>query len=136
MHHDLEEIRHAATSAAGLTRQLLAFSRKQVLQPQILDLNSIVLRMNALLRRLIGEDVELRTRLATSLDRVRADPGQIEQIIMNLVLNARDAMPYGGSLTVETANAEVDAHWVAQHRGAAEGGHVMQAVRDLLDANN
>jgi two-component system cell cycle sensor histidine kinase/response regulator CckA len=130
LHHDLEEIRHAATSAAGLTRQLLAFSRKQVLQPQILDLNSIVLRMNALLGRLIGEDVELRTRLANPLDRVRADPGQIEQIIMNLVLNAVDAMPYGGSLTVETANAEVDAHWVAQHPGAAGGGHVMLAISD------
>jgi CheY-like chemotaxis protein len=130
LHGDLGEIRQAAASAGGLTRQLLAFSRKQVLQPQILDLNAVVVRMNAMLRRLIGEDVELGTRLGTPLDRVRADPGQIEQIIMNLVLNARDAMRHGGKLTIETANAELDTGWVAQHGEAAEGRYVMLAISD------
>jgi two-component system, cell cycle sensor histidine kinase and response regulator CckA len=127
---DVEEIRHAGKSAAALTQQLLAFSRKQILQPQIVDLNAIVTRMSALLRRLIGEDVELRTRLAAPLDRVWVDAGQIEQIIMNLALNARDAMPQGGSLTVETANVELDARWVALHSEASEGRHVMLAVSD------
>jgi PAS domain S-box-containing protein len=130
VYRDVEELRHAARSAAALTRQLLVFSRKQVLQPQILDLNAIVVRMNTLLRRLIGEDVELRTRLAGPLDRVMADPGQIEQIVMNLALNARDAMPDGGTLTVETANTELDAEWVGLHPGATEGRHVMLAVSD------
>jgi two-component system cell cycle sensor histidine kinase/response regulator CckA len=130
VHSDVEEIRHAGASASALTRQLLAFSRKQILQPQILDLNGIVSRMNAMLRRLIGEDIELTTRLATPLDRIWADPGQIEQIILNLALNARDAMPYGGSLTVETANADLDAHWVAQHPDASEGRHVMLVLSD------
>jgi two-component system cell cycle sensor histidine kinase/response regulator CckA len=89
-----------------------------------------VSRMNALLRRLIGEDVELAMRLATPLDRVWADPGQIEQIILNLALNARDAMPHGGRLTVETANADLAAEWVAQHRGASEGRHVLLVISD------
>jgi len=127
---DLEEIHHAGTSAAALTRQLLAFSRKQVLEPQTLDLNVVASRMNDLLRRLIGEDIELAMRLATPLDRVWADPGQIEQIILNLALNARDAMPQGGSLTIETANADLDADWVAQHPDASEGRHVMLVISD------
>jgi PAS domain S-box-containing protein len=130
MHRDVEEIRRAGRSAGDLTRQLLAFSRKQILQPQILDLNGIVSRMNAMLRRLIGEDVELVTRLATPLDRVWADPWQIEQIILNLALNARDAMPYGGHLTVETANVDIDARWAAQRSGVSEGRHVMLAISD------
>jgi PAS domain S-box-containing protein len=130
VHSDVEEIRRAGKSAAALTQQLLAFSRKQILQPQIVDLNAIVTRMSALLRRLIGEDIELRTRLAEPLDRVCADAGQIEQIIMNLALNARDAMSRGGTLTVETANAELDARWVAQHAEASEGRHVMLAISD------
>jgi two-component system, cell cycle sensor histidine kinase and response regulator CckA len=130
MHHDLEEIRHAGTSAAALTRQLLAFTRTQILQPQILDLNAIVSRMDARLRRLIGEDVELATRLATPLDLVRVDPWQIEQILLNLALNARDAMPHGGRLTVETAHAHLDAQWVAQHPVASEGPHVMLVISD------
>jgi PAS domain S-box-containing protein len=127
---DVEEIRHAGKSAAALTQQLLAFGRKQILQPQIVDLNVIVARMSVLLRRLIGEDVELGTRLAAPLDRACVDAGQIEQIIMNLALNARDAMPLGGTLTVETANVELDAQWVAQHPEASEGRHVMLAVSD------
>jgi two-component system, cell cycle sensor histidine kinase and response regulator CckA len=130
MHGDISEIRHAAASAAGLTRQLLAFSRKQILQPQVLDLNGIVERINALLRRLIGEDIALRTRLATPLHPVRADAGQIEQIIMNLALNARDAMPQGGRLTIETANVELSADWVARHPDAVEGPHVKLAITD------
>jgi len=130
LHDDVEEIRHAGTSAAALTRQLVAFSRKQILQPQILDLNGIVSRMNALLRRLIGENIEVATRLAAGLDRVWADPGQIEQIIMNLALNSRDAMPHGGSLRIETANVNLDRHWVAEHPDASEGRHVMLVVSD------
>jgi two-component system cell cycle sensor histidine kinase/response regulator CckA len=123
LHHDVEQIRHAGTSAEALTRQLLAFSRKQILQPQSLDLNRIVSGLSALLRRLIGEEVALVTRLAASLDRVWADPGQIEQIIVNLALNARDAMPHGGTLTVETANAEL-----AAHPGSSEGRQVMLVI--------
>jgi PAS domain S-box-containing protein len=130
IYRDLEHIQFAGTSAAALTRQLLAFSRQQILQPQVLDLNGVVARMNVLLRRLIGEDVELSTRLATSLDRVCADPGQVQQIILNLALNARDAMPTGGNLTIETDNVTVDEHWVAQHAGASPGRHVMLAISD------
>ena len=130
IHRDVEEIRHAGMSAAALTAQLLVVSRKQVLQPQILDLNAIVTRMGELLRRVIGEDVELATRLAAPLDRISADLGQIEQIILNLALNARDAMPRGGSLTIETANMDLDADWVALHPGSSEGPHVMLLIRD------
>jgi two-component system, cell cycle sensor histidine kinase and response regulator CckA len=130
IHRDVEEIRHAGMSAAALTAQLLVVSRKQVLQPQILDLNAIVTRMGELLRRVIGEDVELATRLAAPLDRISADLGQIEQIILNLALNARDAMPRGGSLTIETANMDSDADWVALHPSSSEGPHVMLLIRD------
>ncbi len=102
---DLEEIQRSADRAASLTRQLLAFGRKQVLRPRVLDLNTVVADTNRLLHRLIGEDIRITTRLATGLGFVKADPGQIEQIIVNLALNARDAMPTGGELIVETANA-------------------------------
>jgi two-component system cell cycle sensor histidine kinase/response regulator CckA len=127
---DVEEIQKAGESAASLTRQLLAFSRKQILQPQILDLNAVVGRIDALLQRLIGEDIELVTHLPGSIDRVHADPGQIEQIIMNLAVNARDAMPQGGKLTIETGNVELDARYAAAHPGASVGRHVMLAVSD------
>ena len=130
LHRDVEDIFHAGTSAAALTRQLLLLSRKQVLRPQILDLNGIVSRMSLLLRRLIGETIVVTTRLTTPLDRIWADPGQIEQVILNLALNARDAMPHGGSLTVETANVHLGAQWVAEHAGASEGPHVMLAITD------
>jgi PAS domain S-box-containing protein len=130
MHSDVEAIRHAGQSAAALTRQLLALGRKQMLQPQVLDLNEIVSRMNALLRRLINEDVELVTQLATPLDRVWADPGQMEQIILNLAINARDAMPHGGTLTIETMNAIVDTQQFAQLSGSSEGRHVLLAITD------
>jgi two-component system cell cycle sensor histidine kinase/response regulator CckA len=127
---ELQEIQKAANSAASLTRQLLAFSRQQILQPRVLDLNDVVSRMDALLRRLIGEDIDLDTRLSQPLDRVSADPGQIEQIIMNLAVNARDAMPAGGRLTIETANVVLDEAYASQHAGSSPGPHVMLAVSD------
>ncbi len=123
-------ILQAADRAAGLTRQLLAFSRKQVLEPKVLDLNAVVGGMDEMLRRLIGEDIELQTELVPDLGRARADPGQIEQVLMNLVVNARDAMPRGGQVTLETANAEMDEHYVRDHLGARPGRYVMLAVRD------
>jgi CheY-like chemotaxis protein/two-component sensor histidine kinase len=101
-----EEIRKAAARAAALTGQLLAFSRRQVLQPRVLDLNAVVSDMDSLLRRLIGEDVELIVMLDPALANVRADPTQIEQVVVNLAVNARDAMPNGGSVTIQTANVE------------------------------
>jgi PAS domain S-box-containing protein len=124
------EILKAAASAADLTRQLLAFSRKQILQPRVLDLNLVVADMDKMLRRLIGEDIELKTSLREPLGSVRADPGQIEQVLMNLVVNARDAMPGTGSLLIETAAVELDASSLALHPGARPGPHVMLAVSD------
>ena len=126
----IEEVARAAERAAALTRQLLAFSRKQVLQPRVLDLNAIVADMEKMLRRLIGEDIELITRLQPDLGTTKANPSQIEQVLMNLVMNARDAMPAGGRLVIETANVEPDEihHW--QHRGVAPGRYVVLAVSD------
>jgi PAS domain S-box-containing protein len=127
---DVQEIGAAGKSAASLTGQLLAFSRKQMLQPLVLDLNTVVSRMTALLRRLIGEHIRFEWRPEKALDRVRADPGQIEQVILNLALNARDAMPRGGTLSIETANVELDAAHASDHPGAAVGHHVMLAISD------
>ena len=127
---DIEEIRKAGDRAALLTRQLLAFSRKQVLQPKVLDLNVVVAGAEKLLQRLIGEDIELLVMLNPELHRVKADPGQIEQIIMNLAVNARDAMPAGGKLTLETSNVELDEKYAAQHPSTVPGPHVMLAVTD------
>jgi two-component system cell cycle sensor histidine kinase/response regulator CckA len=127
---DVKEIRKAALRAGELTRQLLAFSRQQVLAPQVLDLNALVANIEKLLQRLIGEDVELRTALAPDLGAVKADPGQMEQVIANLVVNARDAMPAGGRLTIETANAELDQAYVEQHFPAQPGSYVLLAVSD------
>jgi two-component system cell cycle sensor histidine kinase/response regulator CckA len=127
---DIRDIHAAGVSAASLTRQLLAFSRKQMLQPQVLDLNMVVTRMRELLRRLIGEHIQLEWKPLTRLDRVRADSGQIEQVILNLAINARDAMPSGGTLSIETANIELDDEYVADHPGAATGKHVMLAISD------
>ncbi len=126
----VEQILKAAERAAGLTRQLLAFGRKQVLQPEILDLNAAVSDMEKMLRRLIGEDVELSTRLEPRLGNVRADPGQIEQVLMNLAVNARDAMPEGGRLTIETRNADLEAEYAATHPPTRPGPYVMLAVTD------
>jgi len=127
---DLEEILRATDRAAALTRQLLAFSRRQVLAPRVLDLNTVVASVDNMLRRLIGADVALRTALASDLGAVRADPGQLEQVIMNLVVNARDAMPRGGKLTIETANAELDESYALEHPAVVAGPFVMLAVSD------
>jgi signal transduction histidine kinase len=126
----VERIEGTAERAAELIRQLLAFSRKQVLQPGILRLNAIVESMAPMLTRVIGEDIELSTRLEPRLLHVKADPTQIEQVIMNLAVNARDAMPRGGQLTLETANVTVDALYAAQHPDVTPGAYVMLAVSD------
>jgi len=124
------QIRAAADRASGITRQLLAFSRKQVLSPRIIDLNEIMLNLDSLLRRLIGEDIEVLTVPASKLGVVKADPGQIEQVLMNLALNSRDAMPEGGKLTLETANVELDDGYVNEHQPIEPGRYVMLAVSD------
>jgi PAS domain S-box-containing protein len=127
---DVEEIYKAGDKAASLTRQLLAFSRRLVLQPRILSLNSVVADMEKMLKRLIGEDVELETNLDPTLEFVKADPGQMEQVLMNLVVNARDAMPNGGKLTVETANVYLDEDFVSHHVDLEAGQYVLLAVSD------
>jgi PAS domain S-box-containing protein len=126
----VDEIAKAGTRAASLTSQLLLFSRRQALRPQELDLNHVVTEIETLLRRLIGEDIDLRTRLAKNLGLVRADPGQVEQVIINLAVNARDAMPNGGKLTILTANVDLDETFVKEHVGAVPGPYVMVSVRD------
>jgi PAS domain S-box-containing protein len=126
----LREIRRAADSASALTRQLLTFSRQQSLETRVVDLNDIVPGAERMLRRLIGEDIELVTALATGLGHVRADPGQVEQVILNLAINARDAMPTGGKLMIETANVDLDERYVATHAGVKPGPYVMLAVSD------
>ncbi|HEX7599636.1 MAG TPA: PAS domain S-box protein, partial [Polyangia bacterium] len=126
----LEEVKKAGARAAALTRQLLAFSRKQVLTPQLLDLNQLVANLEKMLRRLIGEDIHLQQRLASDLGTIKADPGQIEQVIMNLVVNARDAMPDGGKLTIETANVDLDNQYAERHVSVTAGPYVLLAISD------
>jgi two-component system cell cycle sensor histidine kinase/response regulator CckA len=126
----IEDIRKAGERAAGLTQQLLAFSRQQVLAPKVLDLNQVITDMDKMIRRLIGEDIEFKTVTRSGLGKVKADPGHIEQVIMNLVVNARDAMPIGGSLTIETDNVELDEAYAQAHPGVVPGPHVMLAVSD------
>ena len=125
------EIRGATDRAAGLTRQLLAFSRKQILNPRVVDLDAIIDNMRPMLARLIGEDVVITTRTSARLGAVLADPGQLEQILMNLLVNARDAMPHGGRVTIETANVELDGSYAIERQGHVEPGrYVMLAVSD------
>jgi len=125
-----EQIKKAGQRAAALTRQLLAFSRKQVLEPVILDLNTVVADTLKMLQRLIGEDIELIKIPGPELGQVKADQGQIEQVIMNLAVNARDAMPQGGKLTIRIVNAKMDDISIRQHPGAVPGSYVMVAVSD------
>jgi len=126
----IEEIEKAGRRAAALTNQLLAFCRKQILQPRLLDLNRVVENLTGMLQRLIGEDVELVAVLDPQLAMVKADPNSIEQVIMNLAINARDAMPQGGKLTVETANIVLDSEYAGAHMGVSVGDYVMLAVSD------
>ena len=127
---DIQEIERAGTRAAALTAQLLAYARRQMIAPKIVSLNELVLNMETLLRRLIGEDVDLETRCASDLWRAQIDPGQFEQVIINLAVNARDAMPSGGRLTVETSNTNLDDSYVQQHPEVTSGEYVMLAVAD------
>ncbi len=126
----LAQIKKASHRAALLTRQLLAFSRQQVAFPRILDLNAVVQNVTTMLLRLVGEDIEIEFRPDPLIGSIKSDPGQIEQILMNLVVNARDAMPTGGKIIVETGHAELDEHYIAQHAGAQAGQHVVLKVSD------
>jgi two-component system, cell cycle sensor histidine kinase and response regulator CckA len=126
----IDEIKSASRRARSLTQQLLAFSRKQMLQPRVLDMNTVVRDAEQILRRLIGENIAMNVLLEQRPARVRADQGQLAQVLMNLVVNARDAMPHGGTLTIETANRDVGAGEAQIHRGLREGRYVAMSVRD------
>jgi two-component system cell cycle sensor histidine kinase/response regulator CckA len=127
---DIKEIENAGHRAAGLTAQLLAFSRKQVLQPKVLDLNEVISSVDNMLRRVIGEDIDLVASTTPGVGHVKADPGQIEQILLNLAVNSRDAMPQGGKLTIETANVELDDVYAGSHADVLPDQYVMLAVGD------
>jgi two-component system cell cycle sensor histidine kinase/response regulator CckA len=130
LRRNLEEIKKASTRATSLTRQLLSFSRTEMLQAKVIDLNAIVGDMDTMLRRLIGEDIDLITLLEPSSCQVKADPGQIDQVIMNLAVNARDAMPRGGKLTIETGRVHLDETYALAHLAVESGTYVMLAVSD------
>jgi two-component system, cell cycle sensor histidine kinase and response regulator CckA len=127
---DLQEVHKAATRAAELTKQLLMFSRQQLVEPKVLDLNEVLAGMEKMIRRLLGEHIELTLAPAAELGRILADRGNIEQVIMNLLVNARDAMPRGGRLTIETSNINVDEAFARTHLGAEPGPYVLLAVTD------
>ncbi len=130
MRAELGEIARAGRRAGDLTRQLLAFSRRQVMEPRVVELNSVLAGMERMIERLLGADVELALLLAPSVGRVRVDPGQVEQVVMNLVVNARDAMPSGGKLTVQTKNVTLEDDYVDDHVDVAPGEYVMIGVSD------
>jgi signal transduction histidine kinase len=130
MFKDLEEIKKAAERASSLTHQLLAFSRKQIMSPKVLDLNKVVGNMEKMLKRLIGEDIDMVFIPKENLYRIWADQGQIEQVIMNIVVNARDAMPDGGKITIETANVELDEAYAHAHGNVQRGPHVVLSISD------
>src|SRR6185503_13770907 len=127
---DVEEIRKAGDRAAALTKQLLAFSRKQLIEPKVLEVNAIVTNMEKMLCRLIGEDIQCLTELDSSAGYIKADLGQLEQVIMNIVVNARDAMPQRGRLTIRTGSADFDEAFVRQHVGAHLGQYASIVVSD------
>jgi len=126
----LKDIEQAADRAANLTRQLLAFSRRQILEMKVINLNVILMDMGKMLKRVIGEDIEFKTQLAEDLGLVKADPGQMEQVILNLAVNAKDAMPQGGKLFLETANVELDQDYTRSHLGVVPGAYVLLSVID------
>jgi signal transduction histidine kinase/ActR/RegA family two-component response regulator len=130
LRRNLALILSAADSAASLTRQLLAFSRRQELLPEVIDLNTVVVNVSTMLRWLIGEDIEVSIRLSPGLGHIKADPGQLEQVLMNLAVNARDAMPHGGQLTIETANVVLDDAYAQTHLGVRPGHYVRLTVQD------
>ena len=130
LRRDLEEIRKASDRCAALTRQLLAFSRKQILVPKVINLGDVVADMDKMLRRLIGEDIDLVSVGGKDLWNVKADPGQVEQVIVNLVVNARDAMPGGGKLTIEASNVVLDETYTSGHQYVSPGSYVLLAVSD------
>jgi two-component system cell cycle sensor histidine kinase/response regulator CckA len=130
LRESLEEIERAAMSAAGLTRQLLAFSRRQVVRPKLLDMNTVISHTERMLRRVIGEDVELILHCGENVGRIKADPGSIEQILMNLAVNARDAMPGGGRLIIETGNLFLDQQYTESHLAVKTGPYAMLAITD------
>ena len=127
---DIEEIKKAAERASSLTRQLLAFSRRQILQSKVLDVNTVIRDMENMLRRLISEDIELITALAEDLGSIKADQGQLEQVILNLAVNARDAMPQGGKLIIETSNVYLDQAYAGQYRDVKTGPYILLALSD------
>lgn len=129
-YRQLEEVKKAASRAESITRQLLAFSRRQIIQPQNLDLNTVIRNLEKMLCRLIGEDIEMRTALKPDLGAIRGDPHQIEQVIINLAVNARDAMPRGGKLTLETDTVYLDQRYASQHVDVWPGSYIMLAVSD------
>ena len=130
LHADIQEIAAAADRAAGLTRQLLAFSRQQVMQPRVLDINAVIHDVEKMLRRIIGEDIELQIKLDPDVEKINADPGQLEQVLMNLVVNARDAMPAGGRLSIWTSNSELSTESAQGALHAPNGEYVMLSVSD------